>query len=72
MGKLGQLKVKVLGKLHDRLVKFVKEEDSATAVEYAVMLAPIIAVCVGVIATLGNNPSSTFDYVASKASSKVK
>ena len=46
------------------LVSFMKAEDGPTAVEYAVMLALIIVVCIAAITTLGKNASSTFSYVA--------
>src|SRR3954468_19321378 len=46
-----------------RLVNFLKAEDGPTAVEYAVMLALIIAVCIASITALGSNASNTFDYV---------
>ena len=42
---------------------FVKQEDGPTAVEYAVMLALIIVVCIAAVTTLGNNASSTFGVV---------
>ena len=45
------------------LVKFVKAEDGPTAVEYAVMLALIIVVCIGAITTLGSNANTTFGSV---------
>jgi pilus assembly protein Flp/PilA len=48
------------------LVKFLKSEDGPTAVEYAVMLALIIVVCIAAITTLGTNANSTFNYVAGK------
>ena len=46
------------------LRRFLEEEDGPTAVEYAVMLALIIVVCIGAITTLGNNAKSTFNNVA--------
>jgi pilus assembly protein Flp/PilA len=46
---------------------FVREEDGPTAVEYAVMLALIIVVCVTAVATLGTNANNTFSYVGTKA-----
>ena len=46
------------------VVKFVKAEDGPTAVEYAVMLALIIVVCVAAITTLGSNANNTFSNVA--------
>jgi pilus assembly protein Flp/PilA len=42
------------------LVNFVAAEDGPTAVEYAVMLALIIVVCIGAITTLGGNANKTF------------
>ncbi len=52
-----------------RLVRFLQAEDGATAVEYAVLLALITAVCIVAIITLGENASGTFAYVGCKASS---
>ena len=46
------------------LVRFLTAEDGPTAVEYAVMLALIIVVCIGAITTLGKNANSTFTTVA--------
>jgi pilus assembly protein Flp/PilA len=46
-----------------KFVEFVKREDGPTAVEYAVMLALIIVVCIGAITTLGNNANTTFTSV---------
>ena len=48
------------------LVKFVQSEDGPTAVEYAVMLALIIVVCITAITTLGNNANTTFKTVGTK------
>jgi pilus assembly protein Flp/PilA len=45
------------------LVRFLGEEDGPTAVEYAVMLALIIVVCISAITVLGSNASNTFSYV---------
>jgi pilus assembly protein Flp/PilA len=47
------------------LVEFLKKEDGPTAVEYAVMLALIIVVCIAAVTTLGSNANSTFSYVGS-------
>ena len=49
-----------------RLVRFLKAEDGPTAVEYAVMLALIIVVCIAAISSLGSNASNTFNYVGTK------
>ncbi len=51
------------------VVKFLKAEDGPTAVEYAVMLALIIVVCLTAISTLGNNANSTFQTVGNKIGS---
>lgn len=47
------------------LVSFLKKEDGPTAVEYAVMLALIIVVCIAAVTTLGKNANSTFTQVGS-------
>ena len=44
-------------------VRFLQAEDGPTAVEYAVMLALIIVVCIAAIQALGTNASSTFTTV---------
>jgi pilus assembly protein Flp/PilA len=44
---------------------FLKQEDGPTAVEYAVMLALIVVVCIAAITTLGSNANSTFSFVGS-------
>jgi pilus assembly protein Flp/PilA len=43
---------------------FVRREDGPTAVEYAVMLALIIVVCLTAITALGRNARNTFSNVA--------
>ena len=48
------------------LVNFLRNEDGPTAVEYAVMLALIIVVCITAITTLGSNANNTFSYVGTK------
>jgi pilus assembly protein Flp/PilA len=53
--------------LTKKFVEFVKKEDGPTAVEYAVMLALIIVVCIAAITTLGSNANQTFSTVAAKA-----
>jgi pilus assembly protein Flp/PilA len=47
-----------------RAARFLREEDGPTAVEYAVMLALIIVVCISAITTLGANANNTFSNVA--------
>jgi len=53
-------------KLGQALVNFLKSEDGPTAVEYAVMLALIIVVCIAAITTLGSNANSTFQTVGAQ------
>ena len=53
----------MLQKIKSKLVNFLKAEDGPTAVEYAVMLALIIVVCIAAISALGSNASNTFSYV---------
>jgi pilus assembly protein Flp/PilA len=45
------------------VVKFLKAEDGPTAVEYAVMLALIIVVCIGTITAVGTSTNATFTVV---------
>ena len=47
-----------------KLVAFLKKEDGPTAVEYAVMLALIIVVCIAAITALGTNANNTFGNVS--------
>jgi pilus assembly protein Flp/PilA len=51
-------------KFTQALVSFLKNEDGPTAVEYAVMLALIIVVCITAVATLGSNARNTFTTVS--------
>jgi pilus assembly protein Flp/PilA len=48
-------------------VDFCKRDDGPTAVEYAVMLALIIVVCIAAITSLGSNANATFNSVANAA-----
>ena len=44
--------------------QFLVSEDGPTAVEYAVMLALIIVVCLTAIQAIGTNANATFNSVA--------
>jgi len=46
------------------IVNFLRREDGPTAVEYAVMLALIIVVCLIAITALGTNANATFTTVS--------
>jgi pilus assembly protein Flp/PilA len=52
-----------------KIRRFLVSEDGPTAVEYAVMLALIIIVCLAAITTVGQNASSTFNKVANSIGS---
>lgn len=47
-----------------KFVQFMKEEDGPTAVEYAVMLALIVVVCLGAIGTIGTNANTQFETIS--------
>jgi pilus assembly protein Flp/PilA len=46
------------------LKRFLVSEDGPTSVEYAVMLAMIVMVCITAIQAVGNNTSSKFQEAA--------
>jgi pilus assembly protein Flp/PilA len=52
-----------------QVARFVRSEDGPTAVEYAVMLALIVVVCLAAIKTLGTNAKTTFTNVANSIGS---
>jgi len=49
------------------VLNFLKREDGPTAVEYAVMLALIIVVCIASVTALGSNANRTFTRVSTAA-----
>jgi pilus assembly protein Flp/PilA len=53
----------MLNRFVSAVSNFVKREDGPTAVEYAVMLALIIVVCITAITALGSNANNTFTNV---------
>jgi pilus assembly protein Flp/PilA len=55
--------------LRESVVNFLKREDGPTAVEYAVMLALIIVVCLVAITALGSNANKTFTTVSNSIGS---
>ncbi len=52
------------------VLNFLKNEDGPTAVEYGIMLALIIIVCITAITALGTNAANTFTYLSNQV--KVK
>jgi pilus assembly protein Flp/PilA len=51
--------------LTKNVVEFLKREDGPTAVEYAVMLALIVVVCIAAITAIGSASNQTFSSVGS-------
>jgi pilus assembly protein Flp/PilA len=56
-------------KFVNSIVEFVRNEDGPTAVEYAVMLALIIVVCITAITAIGTNANATFGEVGNTLAS---
>ena len=52
-----------------RVVKLIRSEDGPTAVEYAVMLALIIVICLTAIGTVGTNLKGSFNNTANSIAS---
>lgn len=50
--------------LAEKVHRFLVSEDGPTAVEYAVMLALIVIVCLSAISAIGTATSTTFQSVA--------
>jgi pilus assembly protein Flp/PilA len=59
----------MVSRIAHSFVNFLKNEDGPTAVEYAVMLALIIVVCITAITALGSNANNTFSYVGTQVGS---
>jgi len=55
-----------MAKIRARVVNFLRREDGPTAVEYAVMLALIVVVCITAITALGTAANQTFQNVGTK------
>jgi len=52
----------------NKVRRFIVSEDGPTAVEYAVMLALIVIVCLAAIGNLGTAANQTFDRVQQEVS----
>ncbi len=55
-----------------KIRQFLVSEDGPTAVEYAVMLALIVIVCLTAITAVGTNANSAFDSIATELDKSVK
>jgi len=53
-----------MSSLTQKIRRFLAAEDGPTAVEYAVMLALIVVVCLTAIQSVGTNANQTFSSVA--------
>jgi pilus assembly protein Flp/PilA len=53
-----------MSKFAQKITRFLKSEDGPTAVEYAIMLALIVIVCLTAIQAIGTNASATFQDIA--------
>ena len=49
--------------LMTKVQNFIQDESGPTAVEYAVMLALIIVVCIGAVTAIGNSANAQFTVV---------
>lgn len=49
--------------LQNKIRNFINEEEGATAVEYGVLIALIIAVCIVIIQSLGTKVNTAFTKV---------
>ena len=56
----------IMKKLAQKVQRFLVSEDGPTAVEYAVMLALIVIVCLTAIRSIGTNANTTFTNVANE------
>jgi pilus assembly protein Flp/PilA len=54
----------MFARLTNSCVDFLRSEDGPTAVEYAVMLALIIVVCIASIQLIGQNANTKFENIA--------
>jgi pilus assembly protein Flp/PilA len=56
----------MMARLSHSLMKFLKEEDGPTAVEYGVQLALVVAVCALTISAIGSKANGTFNQVGTQ------
>ena len=50
--------------MFQKLINFFKDEEGATMVEYALMLALIAIVCIGVVTAVGTGAQDVFQQAA--------
>ena len=54
-----------MSKFANSVKRFLVSEDGPTAVEYAVMLALIVVVCIAAVGTVGTNAKAKFTSIGS-------
>jgi pilus assembly protein Flp/PilA len=52
--------------MFSRLKRFLRDESGPTAVEYGVMLALIVVVCIGSVQLMAQNTANSFDDSAAE------
>jgi pilus assembly protein Flp/PilA len=52
----------------EKLISFIKDEEGASMVEYALLLALIAVVAITILTTMGSNVSSIFKTISDKLS----
>ncbi len=62
----------MMTKVARQLTTFLKNEEGPTAVEYAVMLALIIVVCIAAVTALGGSVSGVFSNAQLNTAASVK
>ena len=61
---INKIKQKERKKKMEKLIKFFKDEEGATAVEYGLMVALIAVVIIAAVTLIGTNLDAIFDQVA--------
>jgi len=56
----------IMKNIVSKVQRFLKSEDGPTAVEYAIMLALIVIVCLAAIQSVGTNATSKFNEIAAQ------
>jgi pilus assembly protein Flp/PilA len=51
-----------------KLIRFFKDDEGATMVEYGIMVALIAAVCIGIVTTLGTTVQGVFQDITTAIS----
>ncbi|TWT88374.1 Flp/Fap pilin component [Pseudobythopirellula maris] len=57
--------------MRDAVAQFVRDEEAATSIEYAVMLALIAGVCIASVGSMSNATADSFDTSATELASAL-